>query len=206
MTETNPVKVLSDDEVSEIEARANAATEGPWTEYHRISPRGAHKQWHVGNKDGLCQITMHGHQRDYEFMAHAREDIPALCATVRALSASLSKANEVVEEAVHTNTALREQLAEARKQRDGWERARRDDEYTFERIANSIGMSWCCMAETIELESRIQQMVAKCSDLQSRLAQATQERDDAQRDLELARQSLLKMTDAVRNDYESPQR
>lgn len=87
MTET---EMLSDEQVAEIEARANTATEGPWTAYHRVSPRGAYKQWHIGNKEGLCQITMSGHERDYQFMAHARTDIPALCQTVRALRATHS--------------------------------------------------------------------------------------------------------------------
>lgn len=78
-------KILTSEEVGEIEARERLATKGPWTKYYRVSPRGAYKNWHIGNKDGACQITLNGHERDYDFMAHAREDIPALCATVRHL-------------------------------------------------------------------------------------------------------------------------
>lgn len=79
---------LTEREVAEIEARANAASEGPWQAYYRVSPRGAHKHWHIGNSEGLCQITMAGHERDYQFMAHARVDIPALIRDWRALKAS----------------------------------------------------------------------------------------------------------------------
>lgn len=88
---------------------------------------------------------------------------------------ALGMATSAVSSLKSENAALREQLDRACEQRDGWERARRDDEATFERIANSIGMFWCCMAETMELESRIKRVVASRDDLQSRLAQAEQE-------------------------------
>ena len=103
MTKTTDTQLIDEAALAQIEARAEAATEGPWAKYYRVSPRGAHKHWHLGNKDGLCQITMNGHERDYEFMAHARTDIPAMAATIRELWAER-------DDAIRERTAYRGQL------------------------------------------------------------------------------------------------
>lgn len=89
---TDEVKVLSDDEVAEIEARANAATGGPWGP-HEMSPlsEGLHEWFEVGPypDSSVCEVTNDypNFRANAEFIGHAREDIPALCATVRALRA-----------------------------------------------------------------------------------------------------------------------
>lgn len=88
--------VLDDDAVAEIEARAKAATLGPWAVWDSCSWRriGTIEPFMDGNV--ICPITQNdGHpdllakREDLEFVAHARADIPALCATVRALRASM---------------------------------------------------------------------------------------------------------------------
>lgn len=89
---------MSDIDLDAIEARANAATDGPW--------------WHYG--DGFREI--HGPQNDEEdgwapqvavagddgtlpdaeFIAHARTDIPALVAEVRRLRAQVEAVRHIL--------------------------------------------------------------------------------------------------------------
>ena len=77
---------VTDQELSEIEARANAATEGPWrAEYANITSADV-----VGPLDADLVQRKYGGRAQYlvadaEFIAAARTDIPALVAEVRAL-------------------------------------------------------------------------------------------------------------------------
>ena len=82
------------DRLNEIEARANAATEGPWTpdEYTEVDPDGFYELSRViapdPDGDDWCAIgVVHtGILRpDAEFIAHARADVPALVAALRAV-------------------------------------------------------------------------------------------------------------------------
>ena len=82
------------DRLNEIEARANAATEGPWTpdEYTEVDPDGFYELARViapdPDGDDWCAIgVVHtGILRpDAEFIAHARTDVPALVAALRAV-------------------------------------------------------------------------------------------------------------------------
>ena len=74
--------------LNEIEARANAATEGPWeTEHHYNRLTGEHVVSEIprvaecmGNGDGGLD-----YKEDAEFIAHARTDVPALVAALRAV-------------------------------------------------------------------------------------------------------------------------
>jgi hypothetical protein len=99
MTATVKPELLTDAALAEIATRFQSSTEGTWTPYYRVSPRGAHKQWHIGNEAGLCQITIGGKEKDYVFMAAAHQDIPALLGHVEALQAEnqrlQSEANDV---------------------------------------------------------------------------------------------------------------
>ena len=88
------------DRLNEIEARANAATEGPWApdEYTEVDPDGFYELSRViapdPDGDGWCAIgVVHtGILRpDAEFIARARADVPALVAALRAV---LSLADE----------------------------------------------------------------------------------------------------------------
>ena len=82
------------DRLNEIEARANAATEGPWApdEYTEVDPDGFYELSRViapdPDGDGWCAIgVVHtGILRpDADFIAHARADVPALVAALRAV-------------------------------------------------------------------------------------------------------------------------
>lgn len=80
------------DRLDEIEARANAATTGPWshcldelrnrTAVHRIgsSEVNADVAFTYRDRDGRGPGM-----QDAEFIAHARTDVPALVATLRAV-------------------------------------------------------------------------------------------------------------------------
>ena len=68
-----------------IEARANAATKGPWA--WQANDKG-YPQQIVGNDDGLVLVaeTFTGPEHfpaEAEFIAHARTDVPALIAALR---------------------------------------------------------------------------------------------------------------------------
>ena len=82
------------DRLDQIEARANAATEGPWTpdEYTEVDPDGFHELSRViapdPDGDDWCAIgVVHtGILRpDADFIAAARTDVPALVAALRAV-------------------------------------------------------------------------------------------------------------------------
>lgn len=65
--------------VAEIEARAEKATAGPWI---KIGPWFTGSTWTVGiTRDGAGTDGVTG--LDLEFMRHAREDVPKLCAMWR---------------------------------------------------------------------------------------------------------------------------
>lgn len=100
---TNP-EPLSDDELAAIEARANAATEGPWQAgnqgfpdaveevafWERTSTVEGHpvcERWTLCEMNGDPVDTRGRVCYDAEFIAHARTDIPALVAEVQRLRA-----------------------------------------------------------------------------------------------------------------------
>jgi hypothetical protein len=83
--------------LDEIEARANAASEGPWTVYENAEPL---DYWTVQDADGkdvfddgsacaeygqTCSIA------DRDFLVAARTDVPALVARVRELEAECER-------------------------------------------------------------------------------------------------------------------
>lgn len=91
--------------LDEIESRTNAATEGPWeadglegtitspTDGRVTSPEGPHLV-----VDG---ITM-WRESDAEFIAHARESVPALVAALRAVLAIHLSAGEEIDDYGYT--------------------------------------------------------------------------------------------------------
>lgn len=93
------IPILDDDAIAEIESRANAATPAPWMVQDSCSWRriGTAEPYADGNV--ICPITQYSDNHpdllaarpDLEFIARAREDIPALCATVRGLRAEIAK-------------------------------------------------------------------------------------------------------------------
>lgn len=80
-------------ELAEIKARAEAATPGPWSDRYVIGDEGGGPKHRVtfrllsgltGDITGHCRRTP-----DAAFIAHAREDVPALVAEVERLRAAL---------------------------------------------------------------------------------------------------------------------
>lgn len=98
---------LSDEQVAEIEARANAATKGPW-DIFVCDDGGPWSGWPLSINSTVeedraivrpggfypyewdAKTSQHEANQTAEFIAHARRDIPALCATVKALRAQLA--------------------------------------------------------------------------------------------------------------------
>lgn len=95
---------MTDDELKKIEARANAATRGPWNANFVSDPvtvfggecdcRGYPDSVAVASKpepDPLDEKCTHIKWIDnMRFIAHAREDVPALVAEVRRLREAIS--------------------------------------------------------------------------------------------------------------------
>ena len=69
------------DRLNEIEARANAATEGPWF----VSDDAVWVDRGEGNADGITGPLAPWCFGEAEFIAHARTDVPALVAALRAV-------------------------------------------------------------------------------------------------------------------------
>lgn len=93
---------MSDDvtqRLAEIEARANAATTGPWRMYDGWGPSddGYHRVLYIGSDDDLARVvdTEHGSEDvrirkvDAEFIAHTREDVPWLIERLREAHATI---------------------------------------------------------------------------------------------------------------------
>lgn len=86
--------ILTPEEVAECRERAERATDGPWEALGDeivtyAVPRTASHPVQTVAMSGVCI-----EEADAEFVAHARTDIPALCATVEALREAL-KAGQV---------------------------------------------------------------------------------------------------------------
>lgn len=78
---------MTEIDLEAIEARANAATEGPW-----IIKKSVMAEAEIVGNDGEAVVQADGETgvasfelKDGEFIAHARTDIPALIAEVRRL-------------------------------------------------------------------------------------------------------------------------
>lgn len=85
---------MTHEQLEAIRKRAEKATEGPWNYYftHGISVKSESKEI-LDDEVGVIRYT------DAEFIAHAREDIPALLAEVERLKAQLSEAESLLSEA-----------------------------------------------------------------------------------------------------------
>lgn len=108
---------MSDDELNAIEARANAATPGPWeADGADVTTR------YTSHSKGLVrwQVASYVDPRDLDFIVHAREDVPALVAEVRRLRGIEQEMEDLIErecrapvcELEAENEALRKRVAE----------------------------------------------------------------------------------------------
>ena len=87
--------------IEEIEARAAKATPGPWKlETHIVEPEGSSQVIRCGDR---VDCWNNESCANAEFIAHAREDVPWLCETVRQLIARLGAVEA-------QNAAMREAL------------------------------------------------------------------------------------------------
>lgn len=93
-------------ELAAIAARANAATEGPWI------PSKADGSWGVHYPGNVCAgprpqiITTGANSANTQFIAHAREDIPALLAVLRDRNNTIAKVRAVHQPRVNSTSAL----------------------------------------------------------------------------------------------------
>lgn len=105
---------MTDEELSEIDARAEAATPGPWVpdyESGHVYP-GKERGCIVCTLDDPC--VRNTENNDLAFIAHAREDVPALVTEVRRLSADLTAMTAAVHEYFAADAALNEAFANMR--------------------------------------------------------------------------------------------
>lgn len=93
-------EILTDEQIARIEARLNAATPGPWTIVRYGD--GDSLVLHSDSDNRVCFMATPGSHgdpakiaADARLIARAREDIPALIATVRALKAECETLREL---------------------------------------------------------------------------------------------------------------
>ena len=88
---------MTDEELAAIEARVQAATPGPWKSSEQYLPLYIHGPSYGDHRGRFSAIV----PEDEAFIAHAREDVPALLAEVRRLrkiEEGLVKAQKMQEE------------------------------------------------------------------------------------------------------------
>lgn len=147
------IPILDEEQIAAIEARANAATDGWYIEDERDAVRYGFRIYDKYHQ-GVCQMTSGGefHDRPHsQLIAHARIDIPALCQTVR---------------------VLREQLAQAERQRDdALVRAVEDQDYDSEQRA--------ALAKQLEQVTKERDQFSELADKRhDELCTARRQRDD----------------------------
>lgn len=94
-------KRLTNEQIEAIRKRAEAATEGPWR-IGKQSPNGLNN---IGTMGGLLTAQTLN-EADAEFIAHAREDVPALLAEIDRLNGLLRELICAVYEYEPDGTAL----------------------------------------------------------------------------------------------------
>lgn len=98
---------LTEERIAEIRGREKAATQGPWRakceilEADECGNATAEMTYVSTNDKGICILYGRGHddantQEDATFIAHAREDIPALLDEVERLRAENERQKEVI--------------------------------------------------------------------------------------------------------------
>ncbi|MEW2463075.1 hypothetical protein AB0872_20525 [Microbacterium sp. NPDC047426] len=111
---------LDDQRLAEIAARAKAASRGPWTlayESCDCSEDCGHGLY-VSRLDtgaGPATELLDLPSADWELMAHARQDVPALLAEVERLKAERHTTNEALTDAAETLRENRDRIAELEK-------------------------------------------------------------------------------------------
>lgn len=89
---------MTEERIAEIRAREKAATQGAWREECVIGRRKEIETFHtIRDKDGaIVDVLPISAYHDAAFIAHAREDIPALLDEVERLRAENARQKEVI--------------------------------------------------------------------------------------------------------------
>ena len=74
---------MSSEQLDAIKARAEAATDGPWRVISDYIPGVIEVEGPTASNDYVAELS--ADKADLEFIAHARQDIPALAAAVEAV-------------------------------------------------------------------------------------------------------------------------
>ena len=94
-------------DMSAIQARADAATEGPWV---MTTQGGIESASYRGPGEVPDSVGSARNQADWEFITHARQDIPDLLDALEAQAEEIKKLRATIDEAVkdslnhHTNS------------------------------------------------------------------------------------------------------
>lgn len=117
--------MLTDEQIAEIRARAEAATPGPWSNTYF----GGRCQTVTKQRPGMtklsianCSASLNG-EADATFIAHARQDVPALLADREELQRQLAETRERANQIGAEMRMLVKQRDEARKQVEAAETA-----------------------------------------------------------------------------------
>lgn len=97
-----PNEPMTEERITEIRGRENAATPGPWRDECVIGRRKEIETFHtIRDKDGaIVDVLPISAYHDAAFIAHAREDIPALLDEVERLRAENEKFKEAFWESI----------------------------------------------------------------------------------------------------------
>ena len=116
LTDMGGNRMSAADRLDQIAARANAATKGPWSYggRNRIQTPVIDVDEADWGGEGLSGYAIHAQQdtgawryADAEFMAHARADVPALVAALRAVLEEIDKRGKLVTEVLPPSLAAR---------------------------------------------------------------------------------------------------
>ena len=115
---------MTPEELAEVEERARKATAGPW---EAANGRGAscvrtvdrngraiYFNVRAGDSANVSDETVESWHADARFIAHARADVPALCAEVRRLKDAVAEALTPFAELIGENDRLRHERDAAR--------------------------------------------------------------------------------------------
>ena len=106
---TQPAEPLSPERLAEIAARAEAAAPGPWF-LHDDWPGRVFSESQFNHH--VARVTGSNPEANERFIAHAREDVPALVAEVERLSAKVREFGELAARRESELIALRPRVAE----------------------------------------------------------------------------------------------
>lgn len=159
---------LSEQQLAEIQAVAEAATAGPWGSHRDLDgvytvqarPRITSSEGNTTDGDiaRVCASEDGQAYADARFIAMARESVPALLARVAELEAERHQANEVLDDAVRELRAKDQRIAELERSLRAARQAK--SEY-HDDLAGALGYPHADWADLIDLAATNTAMIAK---------------------------------------------